>query len=64
MLKDISEFKIGDIAESFASNIRYKVMDYNYEVVRNKRTIVSSACLNVETGKEVIITWHKNKNFK
>jgi len=63
-MKDISEFKIGEIAESFASKDRYKVVDYNHEIVRNKRTIISSTCVNVETGKEVIISWHKNKNFK
>lgn len=63
MHRDISDFKIGEVATSFVSKDRYKVLHYNFTVKKNKRQVESSTCLDLDTGREVIITWHKNKNF-
>jgi len=62
-VKDISEFKVGEIATSFMSKTPYEVMKFNWIIKRNKHIVESSTCTNLETGKEVIITWNKNKNF-
>ena len=61
-MKDISEYEIGEIATAY-SNMKYKVLDYIFAVKNNKRQIVSSKCKNIDTGKELTISWHKNECF-
>jgi len=63
-MKDISEFKVGDIIEYVHNDFYYRVEDFNWAIKNRKRQIISSTCTNLEKGSEVVITWHKNKSFK
>jgi hypothetical protein len=62
-MRDISKFKEGEIATQVITGIKYKVIKYIYGIKGGKRTVTNSKCINLETGKEVIITWNKNRNF-
>ena len=62
-MKDISQFKVGEIATSYMSKISYKVVSFNYVTKGRKRLVESSNCINIDTGNEVVITWNKNKSF-
>jgi len=62
-MRDISEFKEGEIAEARMTGTRYEVIKHIYGIKRGKRRVIHSRCINLDTGKEVIITWHKNRNF-
>jgi len=63
-MKDISKFKEGETAISAATGIQYEVIKHIYGIKGGKRRVINSKCINLETGKEVIITWGKNKIFE
>lgn len=62
-LKDISQFKVGETAHQCMTGIDYEVKEYIFTVKKNKRQVESSRCISSFSGKEVIITWNKNKSF-
>jgi len=59
--KDISEFNEGDTVQCMSG--KYEVLSFNYLAGSRPRKIISSTCKNIDTGKETIISWGKNKNF-
>jgi hypothetical protein len=64
-IKDISEFKVGEIATSITTGFRYEIKQFIFTVRKNKRQIESSSCTNLDTGEEgIVITWGKNKTFE
>ena len=62
-MRDISEFGEGEVATARMTGTQYEVIKHIYGIKGGKRRVIHSKCINKDTGKEVIITWHKNKNF-